>query len=219
MPRGSRSTGSTPRTTNTRTAKRQIDAYEHRDKERTNNPPVGLVTPATDPDTGTRKRKYRYDWHLSPELHFDPSRQRDEFEAILQRGLQAETLDAAKEALHQLLKAQAPYLNWSGKAEHTTFEVPTVSLHVHERVDPKTILEAVRRRNGDISQQLELPLFEAERQEPLRDAIEFYQHKHGWSNRLIAGDSLLVMNSLLEKEGMAGKVQMIYIDPPYGIKY
>ncbi|MBX6420317.1 MAG: site-specific DNA-methyltransferase, partial [Nevskia sp.] len=50
-------------------------------------------------------------------------------------------------------------------------------------------------------------------------AIEFYRHKHGWSNRLIAGDSLLVMNSLLEKEGMAGKVQMIYIDPPYGIRY
>ncbi|MFS8904726.1 DUF559 domain-containing protein [Synechococcus sp. H60.4] len=53
----------------------------------------------------------------------------------------------------------------------------------------------------------------------MRQAIEFYQHKHGWTNRLIAGDSLLVMNSLLEKEGLAGKVQMIYIDPPYGIKY
>jgi len=49
--------------------------------------------------------------------------------------------------------------------------------------------------------------------------IKSYKHAHGWSNRLIAGDSLLVMNSLLEKEGMAGKVQMIYIDPPYGIRY
>ena len=54
---------------------------------------------------------------------------------------------------------------------------------------------------------------------PLRKAIEFYQHPHNWSNRLIAGDSLLVMNSLLEKEKMGGQVQMIYIDPPYGIKY
>ena len=54
---------------------------------------------------------------------------------------------------------------------------------------------------------------------PLREAIEFYKHPHNWSNRLIAGDSLLVMNSLLEKEGLAGQVQMIYIDPPYGIKY
>lgn len=54
---------------------------------------------------------------------------------------------------------------------------------------------------------------------PLRDAVSFYKHDKGWSNRLIAGDSLLVMNSLLQKESMAGQVQMIYIDPPYGIKY
>ena len=53
----------------------------------------------------------------------------------------------------------------------------------------------------------------------MRDALDFYKHSHGWTNRLIAGDSLLVMNSLLEKEGMAGKVQAIYIDPPYGIRY
>jgi hypothetical protein len=111
-----------------------------------------------------------------------------------------------------------PQLVWAGKAEHTSFEVPTVSLHVHERIDPRTIIEAVRKKNGQ-ERTLQLGLFEEERREPLRQAIEFYQHKHGWSNRLIAGDSLLVMNSLLGKEGMAGKVQMIYIDPPYGIKY
>jgi len=65
-----------------------------------------------------------------------------------------------------------------------------------------------------------MPLFpDFEQTAPLREAVEFYKHKHSWSNRLVAGDSLLVMNSLLEKEGMAGKVQMIYIDPPYGIKY
>jgi adenine-specific DNA-methyltransferase len=75
------------------------------------------------------------------------------------------------------------------------------------------------RKKNDQAGPVQLGLFEEERKEPLRQAIEFYQHKHGWTNRLIAGDSLLVMNSLLEKEGMAGKVQMIYIDPPYGIKY
>jgi adenine-specific DNA-methyltransferase len=156
--------------------KRPIEAYEHRDKQRVNNPPVGLVTPESDPDTGQKKKRYAYDPHLDPQLV------------------------------------------WAGKAEHTSFEVPTVSLHVHERIDPRTIIEAVRKRNGeDVSRQL--PLFEAERKAPLRHAIEFYKHAHGWTNRLIAGDSLLVMNSLLEKEGMAGKVQMIYIDPPYGIKY
>ncbi|KKZ14741.1 MAG: DNA methylase, partial [Candidatus Synechococcus spongiarum 142] len=54
---------------------------------------------------------------------------------------------------------------------------------------------------------------------PLRQALEFYRHEKGWSNRLVAGDSLLVMNSLLSKESMGGRVQMIYMDPPYGIKY
>jgi len=111
-----------------------------------------------------------------------------------------------------------PQLVWAGKAEHTSFDVPTVSLHVHERIDPRTIIEAVRKKNGDTPQQL--PLFETQEENlPIRQAIDFYKHPHDWSNRLIAGDSLLVMNSLLEKEGLTGKVQMIYIDPPYGIKY
>jgi adenine-specific DNA-methyltransferase len=153
--------------------KKPIEQYDHRDKERLNNPPVGLVTPQTDPETG-KKKKYQYDEHLDPQLV------------------------------------------WAGKAEHTSFEVPTVSLHVHERIDPKTIIEAVRRKNGP---QPQLFFQFPEENPPLRDAIQFYKHAHNWSNRLIAGDSLLVMNSLLEKEGMAGQVQMVYIDPPYGIKY
>jgi adenine-specific DNA-methyltransferase len=97
--------------------------------------------------------------------------------------------------------------------------VPTVSLHVHERIEPRTIIEAVRRA-PDPAAASQLSLFQTSQENPpLRQAIEFYRHAHGWSNRLVAGDSLLVMNSLLEKEGLAGKVQMIYVDPPYGIKY
>ena len=111
-----------------------------------------------------------------------------------------------------------PQLEWAGKAERMSFDVPTVSLHVHERIDPRTIIEAVSRQPDTTNQQLAL-FAQPEENPPLREAIEFYRHAHGWSNRLIAGDSLLVMNSLLEKEGMAGKVQMIYMDPPYGIKY
>jgi adenine-specific DNA-methyltransferase len=110
-----------------------------------------------------------------------------------------------------------PQLVWAGKAEQTSFAVPTVSLHVHERIDPRTIISAVRRRNGNDPQ---LSLFAApEENPPIRQAIEFYKHRHNWSNRLIAGDSLLVMNSLLEKEGLGGQVQMLYFDPPYGITY
>jgi adenine-specific DNA-methyltransferase len=113
-----------------------------------------------------------------------------------------------------------PQLVWAGKKEHTSFEVPTVSLHVHERIDPRTIIEAVRKRNGVPLKPAQGYLFETrEENPPLREAVDFYRHPHGWTNRLIAGDSLLVMNSLLEKEGMAGQVQMVYIDPPYGIRY
>ncbi len=155
---------------------RHIESYEHQDKQRVNNPPVGLVTPETDPDLGS-KQAYSYDPHLDPQLV------------------------------------------WAGKAEHTSFQVSTVSLHVHERIDPRTIIEAVR-KPPDPGVPGQLSMFQSQIENPpLRQAIEFYKHAHGWSNRLVAGDSLLVMNSLLEKEGLAGKVQMIYLDPPYGIKY
>ena len=110
-----------------------------------------------------------------------------------------------------------PQLQWAGKAERTSFDVPSASLHVHERIDPRTIIEAVRRKNGNGAQ---MSLFSArEMNPPLREAIEFYKHRHNWTNRLIAGDSLLVMNSLIEKEALAGQVQMFYFDPPYGIEY
>lgn len=110
-----------------------------------------------------------------------------------------------------------PQLQWAGKAEHTSFEVPTVSLHVHERIDPRRIIDTVKKKVED-EKFKQTSLFE-EQKKPLREAIEFYKHRDNWSNRLIAGDSLLVMNSLLEKEAMGGKVQMVYFDPPYGIKY
>jgi adenine-specific DNA-methyltransferase len=171
--------------------KRPIERYEHSDKKRINNPPVGLVTPETDPVAPTHKT---YDY-IAPVPSVKP-RQELDYDPHLE-----------------------PQLVWAGKREHTSFDVPTVSLHVHERIDPHTIIDAVRKRNGNMLP-VQPSLFERrEENPPLREAIDFYRHAHGWSNRLIAGDSLLVMNSLLEKEGMAGQLQMAYIDPPYGIKY
>ncbi len=193
--------------------KRPIEQYDHKDKTRVNNPPVGLVTSETDKETG--KKTYQFDPHIDPALQFDS--QKSQIENIIDEGLGAESIDDVKAALKELKKRQEPYLNWAGKAEHTSFEVPTVSLHVHERIDPRTIIEAVKKRNGSDQQ---TSFFEQlDKEMPLRHAVEFYKHPHNWSNRLIAGDSLVVMNSLLEKEGLAGQVQMIYIDPPYGIKY
>ena len=129
-------------------------------------------------------------------------------------------------ALQELKRQQSPYLNWAGKAERTSFDIDTVSLHVNERIDPASILAAVRKvmkgegKAKGISPAIQPDLFDAPFENvPLREAIDFYRHERGWANRLVSGDSLLVMNSLLQKESMAGKVQMIYIDPPYGIKY
>jgi len=112
-----------------------------------------------------------------------------------------------------------PKLNWTGKVEGMNFEVDTVSLHVHQRVDPLTIIQTVKKKELQEQRTLFYYFESAENNLPIREAIEFYKHSLGWSNRVIAGDSLLVMNSLLQKEGMGGKVQMIYMDPPYGIKY
>jgi adenine-specific DNA-methyltransferase len=197
-----------PRGKQGKSPKRPIDRYEHKDKKRINNPPVGLVTPETDPPLPTHKI---YDY-LTPV----PS---------VPLGVRVGQAPL-RQAQGKLSPAQLDYdphldpqLVWAGKKEHTSFEVHTASLHVHERIDPSTIIEAVRKRNGNGLPE-QPSLFERkEENPPLREAIDFYRHAHGWSNRLIAGDSLLVMNSLLEKEGMAGQVQMVYIDPPYGIKY
>ncbi|MFC1965573.1 site-specific DNA-methyltransferase [Chloroflexota bacterium] len=110
-----------------------------------------------------------------------------------------------------------PTLSWAGKKEGMSFEVQNVSLHIHERIDPMRIVKSFLKPKKQVEQ---LSLFdEPENNPPLIKAIDFYRHEQDWSNRFIAGDSRLVMNSLLVKEGMAGKVQMIYFDPPYGIKY
>ena len=114
-----------------------------------------------------------------------------------------------------------PTLQWAGKQEGMSFEVPTSSIHIHESIKPHKILRKVMRAITDDYTSPQISLFPSrldtmkERQKDL----EFYKHGVDWTNRLIAGDSLVIMNSLLQKEGMAGQVQMVYFDPPYGIKY
>jgi len=105
-----------------------------------------------------------------------------------------------------------PQLVWAGKAEHLTFDVETVPLHIHERIAPAALIDALR--TGPVQRSMF-----ADPEFDLNQAVEFYQHPQPWANRLVLGDSLLVMNSLLEREVLAGKVQCIYFDPPYGIKY
>ena len=210
----------------------QVLAYRHPDR-RKNNPEVGLVNAESDPEQP--KTRWAYDPHLDPALQFDSARA--QADALIADALAGNDPAAMRHALQTLQRMGAPYLQWTGKAERTAFEVDTVSLHVHERIDAMSILSSVGKRQnasnsvaasagGTGARGQKHPnffqpgLFEAPFESvPLRAALDFYKHDRGWANRLVAGDSLLVMNSLLQKEGMAGQVQMIYIDPPYGIKY
>lgn len=108
-----------------------------------------------------------------------------------------------------------PFLDWTGKAERQQVTVPTLPLFVHERHSTQAILETLKSHKALGTN---LDLF-GDTGLDVADKLNAYEHKGPWTNRLILGDSLQVMNSLLEYEGMGGQVQMIYFDPPYGVKY
>ena len=96
----------------------EITQLKHGKKKRKNNPLIGLVSENTESTKTIEKKEYQYDKHLSPELQFDSNR--DEIEKIIDNGLSGDEKDA-KKALKQLKQRQTPYLNWTGKAERTSF--------------------------------------------------------------------------------------------------
>jgi adenine-specific DNA-methyltransferase len=114
-----------------------------------------------------------------------------------------------------------PQLVWKGKDEQDSadLEVPAVPIYIQEKIHPKYIIEEVRAQAKKEKPEPQMQLFADFNGIQFEDLIEFYQHEQNWSNRMILGDSLLVMTSLAEKEGLKGRVQMIYIDPPYGIGF
>ncbi|MBW1953806.1 MAG: site-specific DNA-methyltransferase [Deltaproteobacteria bacterium] len=115
-----------------------------------------------------------------------------------------------------------PQLVWKGKDEQDAqpLEVPAVPIYIQEKILPKAIIEEVRAQARGERRDEQLSLFaDFNGIESFEEMVDFYRHEQNWSNRLILGDSLLVMTSLAEKEGLKGQVQMIYIDPPYGIKF
>lgn len=183
----------TPRKTSTPASPRanpndttQVLAYRH-DEKRKNNPHVGMVDVSSDDDES--KKTWAYDPHLAPELQFDG--QRSQIEALIDDALASQDPAQMQAALEQLKTMQSPFLNWAGKAERTSFEVDTVSLHVHERIDPATILAEVQKRikdsKGHLSPTLQPDLFHAPFENlPLREAVDFYRHERNWANRLVA---------------------------------
>src|SRR5438093_2452397 len=117
-----------------------------------------------------------------------------------------------------------PQLVWRGKDEQdwSDLVVHAPPLYIQEKVHPKVLIDDLLRRSKATEQaeSLQVDLFADFNGLPSDDAkTKFYQHDANWSNRMILGDSLQVMASLAEREGLRGKVQCIYLDPPYGIKF
>lgn len=128
---------------------------------------------------------------------------------------------------HEFDRGRDPELYWLNKyaadeQDESSVRVDIRSLYQHEDIQPERLINNLYRIHEDRAQPSLFSGNELGRtvvEDELERVAEYYHHEMGWKNRLIQGDSLLVMNSLLQREGMAGKVQCIYIDPPYGIKF
>ena len=120
-----------------------------------------------------------------------------------------------------------PQLVWRGKEERNWSDlvVQAPPLFIQEKVHPKVLIDDLMRRSKETEKDAGKPEWQADLFADFNGLIseeaktEFYQHDANWSNRMILGDSLQVMASLAEREGLRGKVQCIYVDPPYGIKF
>jgi adenine-specific DNA-methyltransferase len=146
-------------------------------------------------------------------LRFDPTGRPDRLPELLEKARKGLS-DEEVRVLAEALRNQQPWLEWAGKRESEAMglTVDPVALNIHERISAQAILKVAAR------QDVQRSLFGDPEQE-YHEAVQFYRHDIAWTNRMILGDSLQVMASLARREDLAGKVQMIYIDPPYGIKH
>lgn len=133
----------------------------------------------------------------------------------------APEIEAPNKLLYKRRPELDPQLVWRGKDEQDRgdLEVDAPPIYIQEKIDPRVLIENLRRTSRDPSKEPELTLFDKFDGLGDLELIEFYQHAANWSNRLILGDSLNVMASLAERESLRGHVQMVYLDPPYGIKF
>lgn len=208
----------------------QSSNYTHH-QEAIQRPDIGIQ-----PEFNNRKspKTYRYDSSLAPELSWDENAEREFAEWLLtlisdaaeqgEASVFAEpqiwqgTGDKFKslsECVARLKSLTQPFLNWAGKAERRDLKIPTIPLFVHERHSTQAILKTLESYRAAGTN---LDLF-GDPELDISDKLDAYEHKGPWTNRLIQGDSLQVINSLLEYEGIGGQVQMIYMDPPYGVKF
>ncbi len=223
----------------TRGAGKVAEAYAHPDQSLLMRPEVG-----TQPQFKKKKPPvtYRYDSSLSPSLDWDGGNGARELGDWLLRVIEeaaarpaphtlpvpAEftaadgqvlvSVGSLQEAVAQLRRLSRPFLDWTGKAERLSFDVPTLPLFVHERLSTQAIVKTLVGHKTDT--QTDFWALLGDPRHPIADQVlKAYEYPDQWVNRLILGDSLVVMSSLLHYEHLGGQVQMIYIDPPYGVKF
>jgi adenine-specific DNA-methyltransferase len=192
------------------------ESYKHPESDSLMRPDVG-----TQPQFKKRKppQVYHYDSSLSPALDWDSQNPaREQGEALIREILEAGSIEQAKASAAKLKAMSRPFMNWAGKAERLSFEVPTLPLFVHERLSTKAILETLKGHKRDTQMDL-FDLFSDPLHSVTDQVLRAYEHRDKWVNRMVLGDSLVVMNSLLHYEGLGGQVQVIYMDPPYGVKF
>jgi adenine-specific DNA-methyltransferase len=198
------------RKTKPKSAKKSMADYRHDEAKRKNNPPAKIAAEGAVPLMP--KIEYEYSPRLPPVLRFDPTGAPDRLPELLEQARLRKLTEDELLLLAKALRKDEPWLEWAGKRETPSFAVDPVALHIHERVSAQAILRIAARED------VQRDLF-ADPQQQYHEAVQFYQHDVDWANRLILGDSLQVMASLAKREDLAGQVQMIYIDPPYGIRF
>ena len=177
------------------------EGYTHPDKTLPMRPEVGT-------QAQFRKKKppvtYRYDSSLSPALEWDGQNPaREQGEELIRKILDAADVETAQNAARELKALSKPFLNWAGKAERLSFDVPTLPLFVHERLSTKAIVETLVGHKTD--KQVDMwDLFGDPHHSFTDQVLRAYEHSDKWVNRLILGDSLVVMNSLLHYERLGG---------------
>src|SRR5579872_6690602 len=222
----------------------QAESYKHPESESPMRPDVG-----TQAQFKKKKPPvtYRYDSSLSPALDWDgqngtrelgewllavieeaaalppPHRFKEPRRFYYGRDANGKprefcSVTGLQDAIERFKALSQPFLNWAGKAERLSFDVPTIPLFVHERLSTKAIIETLTSHKRD--KQMDMYSLFGDQQHSITDQVlRAYEHRDKWVNRMILGDSLMVMNSLLHYEGLGGQVQMIYLDPPYGVKF
>jgi adenine-specific DNA-methyltransferase len=187
-----------------------VTDYRHDGATRVNIPPAKIAAEGAIPKV--QEAQYSYSPRRPPTLRFDQHGAPDKLFDLLEQARHRALNEEEAKLLADALQTHEPWLEWAGKREAKSFEVDPVALMIHERISTQAILRVAAR------QDVQRDLF-ADPQMAYHEAVQFYRHDMDWANRLILGDSLQVMSSLARREDLAGKVQMIYMDPPYGIKF